>query len=168
MAKNKLSLEIDSIFDAMQQVFLDCDEQKKKIISEIKEIKRTHPLKQSDNSLDDESSDNEESNAKGGAQIGDDKNKSNNKLSLATLNIAGNLVSTNLRLLNDVIDKKIKLCQIHSRMIMAKQAADNKDSGEEGNKYSGLNAHDIKKLRELAINSAKKEIDEDYDLNMDK
>ena len=123
--KRNLNNDIDSLFETMQEVYRDCDEQKRKIMNSI----TTRKNKWEAEDVEDES-----------------------KL--------GNLELNAMKLLNDVIDKKVKLIVIHAKLVGTKQDSSNSsDTGEN----AGLTSAEIKALTEMARGTLVKETN--YDLS---
>lgn len=122
--KRNLHQEIDSIFESMQEVYRDCDEQKRKIMATMKVRKSTW-----------EAEDAEEESKLG-------------KLELDAY-----------KLLNDLIDKKIKIIQLHSKIVNTRSET----SLDEDNDIIGLNDLEMRALAELAKSENINEIS--YDLS---
>lgn len=116
MAKIKANNEIESIFSAINEVYLECDENKKKIVNNWNEVKKEYPI------------------------IND-----NTEQSLDTMTAVENVFVNSMNLLDKLIDKKIKIIQIHQRLLQNKAAADANTSSLSSR--SALTDSDLKKLR---------------------
>lgn len=95
MAKVKATPEIDSIFTTMNEIYIECDENKKKIMDNWRNVKEKFPIENED--LDDESK-------------------------LKNLQTVESLFIDSMTLLDKLIDKKIKVLTIHQKMLQSKNA----------------------------------------------
>jgi hypothetical protein len=138
MAKRNLKLDIDSLFDAMKEVYRDCDEQKKAILEDLNN--RTQNAK-----------------VKAKSKPVNTPEDFQDEMELARY------VNESRKVLNDVIEKKVKLINIHSRVVTSlnkpvKEREDEKDTTE----LPTLSSADIKKIKEDLIKQM--EQDNTYDL----
>lgn len=122
--KRNIDNSVDSLFEAMQEVYRDCDEQKRKIMSAIKTRKAAYPA------------DDVEDEAK-----------------------MGKLELDGMKLLNDIIDKKIKVIVLHSKIV---GVTPEESKGVDTSKI-GLSAAEIKALTIVATEEAAKNLK--YDLS---
>lgn len=138
MAKRNLKLDIDSLFDAMKEVYRDCDEQKKAILEDLNNRTQNAKVKAKNKPLN-------------------TPEDFQDEMELAKY------INESRKVLNDVIEKKVKLINIHSRVVTSlnkpvKEKEDEKDTTE----LPTLSSADIKKIKEDLIKQM--EQDNTYDL----
>jgi sulfite reductase alpha subunit-like flavoprotein len=139
MAKRNLKLDIDSLFDAMKEVYRDCDEQKKAILEDLNNRTQNAKVKAKNKPLN-------------------TPEDFQDEMELAKY------INESRKVLNDVIEKKVKLISIHSKVVTSlnkpvKERDDDKDTAE----LPTLSSADIKKIKDDLIKQM--EHDSTYDLN---
>jgi hypothetical protein len=139
MAKRNLKLDIDSLFDAMKEVYRDCDEQKKAILEDLNNRTQNAKVKAKNKPLN-------------------TPEDFQDEMELAKY------INESRKVLNDVIEKKVKLIGIHSKVVTSlnkpvKEKDDDKDTAE----LPTLSSAEIKKIKDDLIKQM--EHDSTYDLN---
>ena len=139
MAKRNLKLDIDSLFDAMKEVYRDCDEQKKAILEDLNNRTQNAKVKAKNKPLN-------------------TPEDFQDEMELAKY------INESRKVLNDVIEKKVKLISIHSKVVTSlnkpvKERDDDKDTAE----LPTLSSAEIKKIKDDLIKQM--EHDSTYDLN---
>jgi sulfite reductase alpha subunit-like flavoprotein len=139
MAKRNLKLDIDSLFDAMKEVYRDCDEQKKAILEDLNNRTQNAKVKAKNKPLN-------------------TPEDFQDEMELAKY------INESRKVLNDVIEKKVKLISIHSKVVTSlnkpvKEKDDDKDTAE----LPTLSSAEIKKIKDDLIKQM--EHDSTYDLN---
>lgn len=129
MAKRDLKLEYNSLFDAMQEAYRDCDEQKKAILSKIQEATSRKTASS-------------ESSVHKPMDFQDD---------LEILRF----VNDSRKLLNEVIDKKIKLITIHAKVITSSKPTE--ENKPEVHNLPTLTQDDIINLRKTVLDEMQKD-----------
>ena len=139
MAKRNLKLDIDSLFDAMKEVYRDCDEQKKAILEDLNNRTQNAKVKAKNKPLN-------------------TPEDFQDEMELAKY------INESRKVLNDVIEKKVKLISIHSKVVTSlNKPVKEKDDEKDTTELPTLSSADIKKIKEDLIKQM--EHDSTYDLN---
>lgn len=128
--QRKLTAQLDNLFESMQEVYRDCDEQKIKILASIKNRQVKFPA-------------------------GDYQEEG----------ILGKLEIDSIKLLNDVIDKKVKILALHARIVGVKpETPTTSEQLKKGNAI--LTDDEIAALSIIAKNEQQRgKVSMTYDLN---
>jgi sulfite reductase alpha subunit-like flavoprotein len=139
MAKRNLKLDIDSLFDAMKEVYRDCDEQKKAILEDLNNRTQNAKVKAKNKPLN-------------------TPEDFQDEMELAKY------INESRKVLNDVIEKKVKLISIHSKVVTSlNKPVKEKDDDKDTTELPTLSSADIKKIKDDLIKQM--EHDSTYDLN---
>jgi sulfite reductase alpha subunit-like flavoprotein len=139
MAKRNLKLDIDSLFDAMKEVYRDCDEQKKAILEDLNNRTQNAKVKAKNKPLN-------------------TPEDFQDEMELAKY------INESRKVLNDVIEKKVKLISIHSKVVTSlNKPVKEKDDDKDTTELPTLSSAEIKKIKDDLIKQM--EHDSTYDLN---